>query len=57
MVVDGEHPIGIAGKGNKAEAVPTAQVINSQFAGRASKVHLIPYMTFTTASGVASPPE
>jgi hypothetical protein len=29
VVVDGEFPIGIAGNGNKAEAVPTAEVINS----------------------------
>jgi hypothetical protein len=29
VVVDGEVPIWIAGNGNKAEAVPTAQVIDS----------------------------
>lgn len=29
MVVDGEHIIWITGNGNKAEAVPTAHVINS----------------------------
>jgi hypothetical protein len=28
VVVDSEYPIWIAGNGNKAEAVPTAQVIN-----------------------------
>jgi hypothetical protein len=36
VVVDGERPIWITGNGNKAEAVPTAQVISSHslLAGR-----------------------
>ena len=57
VAVDGEHPIWIAGNGNKAKAVPMIRVIIYKIAGSARGAHLFPCSTFTTASAVAGPPE
>jgi hypothetical protein len=43
VVVDREFPIWIAGNGNKAEAIPAAQVINSHSL-RARQVELTSYL-------------
>jgi hypothetical protein len=56
VVVDGELPVWSAGNGNKAEAVPTAEVINSHNCRQGLQAHLFPCWTLTTESGVAGPP-